>query len=69
MKKKLKLTNPLLLGLKDHLFEQGISQEEAARAIGVSYVTLNRWMNGHTGVNLSGLTEKAIREFIDGELK
>lgn len=63
-KKKPSLPNELLTDLKDYLAANHIAQEDAAREIGVSYVTLNRWMNGHT-VKLTNLAWKAVRDYLD----
>jgi len=65
MKKKRPNTpaNSLLADLKEYLLTNHIAQEEAARTIGVSYITMNRWMNGHTK-KLTGLTVAAIRTYL-----
>ena len=41
----------------------GISQEELARAIGVSFATVNRWENGHT--RPSRAAERLLRDFLE----
>jgi transcriptional regulator with XRE-family HTH domain len=49
----------------------GVSQEDFAKMIGVSYVTVNRWENGHSGPtvlaqkNIAALCEKEGIELID----
>jgi len=40
----------------------GVSQEELARAIGVSFATVNRWENGHT--RPSKAAERLLRDFL-----
>lgn len=41
----------------------GMTQTEFARALGVSYVTINRWENGQ--VNPSSLAQRAFKEFCE----
>lgn len=41
----------------------GMTQAEFARALGVSYVTINRWENGQ--VNPSSLAQRAFKEFCE----
>lgn len=35
-------------GVKELRTKRGLSQEELARDLGVSFATVNRWENGHT---------------------
>jgi len=41
----------------------GMNQVEFASALGVSFVTVNRWENGQ--VNPSSLAQKAFKEFCE----
>ena len=41
---------------------KGLSQEELAHIIGVSWATLNRWENGHTTPR--GLQKKSIERIL-----
>lgn len=40
--------NSFAAAVKDIRTQLGISQEELARALGVSFATVNRWENGKT---------------------
>ena len=44
----MKFTNDFATVIKDLRAQLGISQEELARALGVSFATVNRWENGKT---------------------
>lgn len=62
-RKQIWMENPLLEDLKGYLYANGVSQREAAKAIGVSPITLNRWMNGHCQ-GIHEMTERIIRKYI-----
>ncbi|NMC44068.1 MAG: helix-turn-helix transcriptional regulator [candidate division Zixibacteria bacterium] len=38
----------LIKALDDYRLEHRISQEKLAKILGVTFVTVNRWFNGHT---------------------
>lgn len=41
-------TNSFAVAIKDIRTQLGLSQEDLARALGVSFATVNRWENGKT---------------------
>ena len=44
----MEVANSFAAAVKDIRTQLGISQEELARALGVSFATVNRWENGKT---------------------
>ena len=40
-------TNPLIDRLRQYRLEHQLTQEELAEKLGVAFLTLNRWLNGH----------------------
>ena len=57
--------------LKDRLLkyrtEEGLSQEKFAHLLGISFVTLNRWENGHS--NPRGLQKKRVERMLNSKAK
>lgn len=43
--------NKLITDLEEYRLEHRITQEELAEMLGVAFVTVNRWFNGHTSPN------------------
>jgi len=60
--------NELLAELKEYMAENEITQEDAAHMIGVSWITVNRWLNNQTKT-LHRTTEMAIRTFMGRKRK
>jgi len=53
----------LIQTLRNHLKRSGLSQEELAHRIGVSTVTVNRWLNGNI-TKMHKTTEMAIYSYL-----
>ena len=58
------MSDRLIADIKRYIDRRGISQEEFAHKIGVSFSTLNRWLNKKTKPK-----SKAIIEAIKREIK
>jgi transcriptional regulator with XRE-family HTH domain len=43
--------NSLIERLEEYRLEHRISQEKLAETLGVAFITVNRWLNGHTEPN------------------
>ena len=43
--------NDLIAALEEYRLEHRITQVELARILGVAFVTVSRWFNGHTHPN------------------
>ncbi len=56
----------LISKLEEHRLERRITQEQLAEMLGVAFVTVNRWLNGHTRPNK--IQEFHIRKLL-GEKK
>jgi len=55
----------LLKDLEIYRLEHGISQEKIAKMLGVSYLTVNRWLTGKT--EPSKIYEYKIKKFLKGK--
>ena len=56
------MSEKLIADIKRYLEQRGISQEEFARKIGVSFSTLNRWLNKRTVPKSRAIIEAIKRE-------
>jgi len=43
--------NELIEKLEEYRLESKITQEQLADMLGVTFITVNRWLNGHTNPN------------------
>ena len=48
--------DPLINRLQRYRLEHQLTQEQLARKLGVAFITLNRWLNGHA-------TPQALQQF------
>jgi len=56
------MSDKLIGEIKHYLLREKISQEEFAHRIGVSFSTLNRWLNKKTSPNSKAILEAIKRE-------
>ena len=56
------MSEKLIADIKRYLDRRGISQEEFAHKIGVSFSTLNRWLNKRTVPKSKAIIEAIKRE-------
>jgi transcriptional regulator with XRE-family HTH domain len=40
-------SDPLINRLRQYRLEHQLTQQELARKLGVAFITMNRWLNGH----------------------
>lgn len=57
----------LIKELENYRLEYRITQQDLARQLGVAFVTVNRWLNGHTYPNK--IQEYHIKKFLAGKGK
>jgi transcriptional regulator with XRE-family HTH domain len=55
----------LLKKLDNYRLECKLTQKQLAEKLGVAFVTVNRWLNGHTKPNK--IQEYQIRKLLEGE--
>lgn len=58
----LNMSDELIRAIKDHLERNKISQEEFAHKVGISFSTLNRWLNKKTKPKSKLVIEAIKRE-------
>lgn len=63
---KIKMSDELIRKVREYLRRRDISQEQLAHKIGVSYTTLNRWLNRKTKPKSQAIIE-AIRKEIEAQ--
>ena len=56
------MSDKLIADIKRYLDRRGISQEEFAHKIGVSFSTLNRWLNKKTKPKSKAIIDAIRRE-------
>lgn len=57
----------LITALDQYRLEHKLTQQKLAKKLGVSFTTVNRWLNGH--VKPSQIQEYHIQKFIQGKPK
>lgn len=57
--------NDLIERLEEYRLERRITQERLAEMLGVAFVTVSRWLNGHTKPNK--IQQYHIRKLLSGE--
>ncbi len=56
------MSEKLIADIKQYLERKGVTQEEFAHKIGVSFSTLNRWLNKKTAPKSKPIIEAIKRE-------
>jgi len=56
------MSDKLIKDIKDYLQRRNVTQEEFAHKIGVSFSTLNRWLNKKTKPKSKAIIEAIKRE-------